>query len=102
LEVGITVLILITYDVSTTTTEGKRRLNKIAKICCNYGQRVQNSVFECDVDYSQYVFIKDKLLKLFDSEQDSIRIYNIGNNYASKIEHFGNKKSYDPEGVLLF
>ena len=95
-------LILITYDVSTTTTEGKRRLNKIAKICCNYGQRVQNSVFECDVDYSQYVFIKDKLLKLFDSEQDSIRIYNIGNNYASKKEHFGNKKSYDPEGVLLF
>ena len=71
-------LILITYDVSTTTAEGKRRLNKIAKICCNYGQRVQNSVFECDVDYSQYVFIKDKLLKLFDSEQDSIRIYNIG------------------------
>ena len=95
-------LILITYDVSTTTAEGKRRLNKIAKICCNYGQRVQNSVFECDVDYSQYVFIKDKLLKIFDSAQDSIRIYNIGKNYASKIEHFGNKNSYDPEGVLLF
>lgn len=95
-------LILITYDVSTTTAEGKRRLNRIAKVCCNYGQRVQNSVFECDVDYSHYVFIKDKLLKIFDSKQDSIRIYNIGKNYASKIEHFGNKKGYDPEGVLLF
>ncbi len=94
-------MILITYDVNTTTPEGRKRLNKIAKLCCDYGQRVQNSVFECNVDHAKYVFIKNELLELFDSEKDSIRIYNLGNNYASKIEHFGAKETYDPEGILM-
>ncbi len=94
-------LILVTYDVDTTTKEGRKRLNKIAKLCCDYGQRVQNSVFECNVDYAKYVFIKNELLELFDSEKDNIRIYNLGNNYASKIEHFGAKETYDPEGILM-
>ncbi|MED9852939.1 MAG: CRISPR-associated endonuclease Cas2 [Succiniclasticum sp.] len=94
-------LILITYDVNTTSASGRRRLNKIAKLCCNYGQRVQNSVFECAVDYAKYLFLKNELLDLYDSEEDSIRIYNLGNNYSKKIEHFGIKESYDPEGILL-
>ncbi|HHW94533.1 MAG TPA: CRISPR-associated endonuclease Cas2 [Mogibacterium sp.] len=94
-------LILVTYDVDTTTQTGRKRLNKIAKLCCDYGQRVQNSVFECNVDYAKYVFIKNSLLDLYDSERDSIRIYNLGNNYSHRIEHFGAKETYDPEGLLM-
>lgn len=94
-------LILITYDVSTETTEGRKRLAKIAKICCNYGQRVQNSVFECDLDASQMVIVKDRLLSVINAEKDSIRIYNLGNKYVSKIEQYGKIESYDPEGDLI-
>ena len=94
-------LVLITYDVNTETAAGKRRLAKIAKICCNYGQRVQNSVFECDLDASQAVIVKEQLLSVMDSETDSIRIYNLGKKYSSKIEQYGNKESYDPEGNLI-
>ena len=80
-------LILITYDVSTTTAEGKRRLNKIAKICCNYGQRVQNSVFECDVNPEQWTRLKSKLLQTYQPETDSLRFYMLGSKslIASKI-----------------
>lgn len=94
-------LLLITYDVNTTDRSGQRRLTKIAKLCCDYGQRVQNSVFECDLDQTQYLFFKDKLLSLMDVERDSLRIYRLGNNYRSKIEQFGAKQSYDPEGDLI-
>lgn len=94
-------LVLITYDVNTETAQGKRRLNKIAKVCCNYGQRVQNSVFECDLDASQLVFVKQALLNILDQEKDSLRIYNLGNKYREKIEHYGCKAAYDPEGVLM-
>lgn len=94
-------LILITYDVDTTAPEGKKRLSKISKECCNYGQRVQNSVFECDLDASLFVLVKKKLLDIIDVKKDSLRIYNLGNKYANKIEHFGIKESYDPEGELL-
>ena len=94
-------LILITYDVNTETVAGKKRLSKIAKICCNYGQRVQNSVFECDLDASQMVIVKNQLLSIMDGETDSIRIYNLGKKYSSKIEQYGNKESYDPEGSLI-
>ena len=94
-------LFLITYDVNTENAAGKKRLAKIAKICCNYGQRVQNSVFECDLDASQEILVKDKLLSIMDSELDSIRFYNLGKKYASKIEQFGKNISYDPEGDLL-
>ena len=94
-------LLLITYDVNTTDRSGQRRLTKIAKRCCDYGQRVQNSVFECDLDQTQYLFFKDKLLSLMDVERDSLRIYRLGNNYRSKIEQFGVKQSYDPEGDLI-
>ena len=95
-------MLLITYDVNTTTESGKRRLAKVAKLCCNYGQRVQNSVFECDLDNAKYVEFKGKLLKTIDEKQDSLRIYHLGNNYNRRIEQFGTKVSYDPEGVLIF
>lgn len=92
---------LVSYDVSTMDKRGRTRLRKVAKECQNYGQRVQNSVFEIDVDYGTFLKVKDKLLKLIDPEQDSLRIYYLGNNWHSRIEHFGTKTTYDPEGVLI-
>ena len=94
-------LVLITYDVNTETSAGKQRLRKVAKECVNYGQRVQNSVFECDLDAAKYELVKHKLLRLIDPHTDSLRFYNLGNRYASKITHFGAKAAYDPEGVLM-
>ena len=94
-------LVLITYDVNTQSTSGRKRLSKIAKICCNYGQRVQNSVFECDLDPAQLVLVRKTLLDVLDESEDSLRFYNLGNHYHQKIEHFGKKESYDPEGVLI-
>lgn len=92
---------LVSYDVCTTDVKGKSRLRKIAKHCQNYGQRVQNSVFELDVDYGTFLKIKHKLLELMDSEKDSLRIYYLGNNWEKRIEHFGAKETYNPEGVLI-
>lgn len=93
---------LITYDVNTTTKEGKKRLQKIAKECCNYGQRVQNSVFECDLSNEQYLIVKSKLLKIINTEEDSLRVYSLGKSYSCKIEQFGNNRNYyDPEGELI-
>lgn len=94
-------LVLITYDVSTVERSGRKRLAKVAKICCNYGQRVQNSVFECNLDSALLVNVKNKLLKVIDLEEDSIRFYNLGNNYNNRIEQYGKKISYDPEGTLI-
>jgi CRISPR-associated protein Cas2 len=95
-------LVLITYDVNTETAEGRKRLRKVAKECTNYGQRVQNSVFECVMDNAKCVFVKEKLLNIIDKDKDSIRFYYLGNNYKTKIEHFGIKSGYDVEGVLMF
>lgn len=92
---------LVSYDVSTTDNSGRKRLRKVAKECRNYGQRVQNSVFEIDVDYGTFLKLKDKLLKIIDQQEDSLRIYYLGNNWKSRIEHFGTKAGYDPEGVLI-
>lgn len=94
-------LVLITYDVSTQDASGRGRLRKVAKECENYGQRVQNSVFECLLDASQTLLLKDKLLSLIDEKQDSLRFYYLGNKYQTKIEHFGTKNTYEPEGVLI-
>lgn len=93
---------LVSYDVSTTDNKGKTRLRKVAKECQNYGQRVQNSVFEIDVDYGTFLKVKDKLLKIIDPKHDSLRIYYLGNNWKYRIEHYGIKETYDPEGVLIF
>lgn len=94
-------LILITYDVDTTDSGGKARLRKIAKECVNYGQRVQYSVFECLVDAAQCKQLQHKLLSIMDKSKDSIRFYYLGNSYEKKIEHFGVKASYAPEGALI-
>ena len=74
----------------------------MSKECQNYGQRVQNSVFEIDVDYGTFLKVKDKLLKIIDQQHDSLRIYYLGNNWKHRIEHYGTKETYDPEGVLIF
>ena len=94
-------LVVITYDVNTETAPGRKRLRQIAKQCVNYGQRVQNSVFECSLDAAQARTLKEKLVKLMDPELDSLRFYYLGNTYQNKIEHFGRKAGYDPEGVLM-
>lgn len=94
-------LLLITYDVDTTTAAGRRRLRLVAKQCVNYGQRVQNSVFECDVDAATAQVIKAKLTAIIDPETDSLRFYNLGNSYHKRVEHIGARPGYDPEGVLM-
>lgn len=93
--------VLITYDVSTTTKQGQKRLRRIAKTCLDYGQRVQNSVFECKVDPSQYVALKSKLLQIMKPEEDSLRCYNLGNQWQKRVEHFGQKQPYDPDQPLI-
>ncbi|MFB6468301.1 CRISPR-associated endonuclease Cas2 [Cytobacillus sp. Hz8] len=94
-------LILITYDVSTSSIGGQKRLRKVAKVCQKYGQRVQNSVFECVVDSTQFASLKIELLEIIDKKQDSLRYYRLGNNYKTKVEHVGVKESIDVEGPLI-
>ncbi len=94
-------LVLVTYDVSTQDADGRTRLRKVAKECVNFGQRVQNSVFECVLDASQMLILKDKLCSLIDKESDSLRFYYLGNHYQTKIEHFGAKHTYEAEGILM-
>ena len=97
----ILILVLITYDVSTQDSNGRKRLRKVAKECVNYGQRVQNSVFECILDSSQLLLLKDRLFSLINEKEDSLRFYYLGNNYRAKVEHFGSKASYEAEGILM-
>jgi CRISPR-associated protein Cas2 len=94
------VLVLVTYDVSTEETAGRRRLRRVAKLCVNHGQRVQKSVFECSLDASQFVAFRDKVLKEIDPACDSLRFYFLGNRWHQKVEHIGAHPSYDPEGFL--
>ena len=94
-------LVLITYDVNTEDASGCKRLRKIAKECVNYGQRVQNSVFECSLDAAQLRILKAKLLTLMDSDKDSLRFYNLGSSYKEKIEHYGAKQTYMPDDVII-
>jgi len=94
-------LVLITYDVSTETGEGRRRLRHVAKKCLSYGQRVQNSVFECNIDWSQYLKLQNELKMIINSEEDSLRFYNLGNQYYEKVIHMGTKPSIDLKGELI-
>ncbi len=94
-------LVLITYDVNTEDAAGKKRLRKVAKQCVNYGQRVQNSVFECILDSAQCVQVQHTLELLIDPEKDSLRFYFLGNRYETKVKHIGAKASYEAEGVLM-
>ena len=101
IEGGMPMLVLVTYDVNTTTPEGRRRLRQVAKQCVNYGQRVQNSVFECLVDQAQFLVLRKRLEEIVDPEKDSLRYYILGNNWKNRVQHYGAKKSFDPEGVLV-
>ena len=94
-------MVLITYDVNTQTPAGRARLRKVAKQCTNYGQRVQNSVFECILDAAKVRGVKEKLIRLIDEENDSLRFYYLGNNYKNKVEHIGIKESFDVEDTLI-
>ncbi len=94
-------MVLITYDVNTEDAQGRKRLRQIAKQCVNHGQRVQNSVFECVLDAAQWKVLQNKLLKIMDADKDSLRFYYLGNHYQTKIEHYGTKQTYEPEGILM-
>jgi len=94
-------LVLITYDVNTETPEGRKRLRHVSKACQNYGQRVQNSVFECEVDTGLLLKVKDRLIHLINTETDSLRFYYLGNNNSKKVEHFGAKPSFDVSEPLI-
>jgi CRISPR-associated protein Cas2 len=93
--------VLVTYDVSTTTPAGKKRLRLAAQACLDFGQRVQNSVFEMKVDPAQWTTCKDRLLKIIDSEEDSLRFYYLGSNWKRRVEHVGSKPSIDIDGPLI-
>ena len=94
-------MVVVTYDVSTETVEGQRRLRRVAKHCCNYGQRVQKSVFECLVDPAQWVALKQHLQKEIDPKTDSLRFYFLGSNWQRRVQHVGAHDSYDPQGPLI-
>ena len=94
-------LVLLTYDVSTNTAAGRRRLGKVAKKCVSYGQRVQNSVFECNLDWSQYQMLQSELKAIINADEDSLRFYNLGNNYSEKVIHIGINPSINLEGDLI-
>lgn len=94
-------MVLVTYDVNTENPEGCRRLRLVAKTCVNYGQRVQNSVFECLVDPVQLARMRKELESIIDPSKDSLRYYFLGSNWKRRVEHVGAKESYDPEGTLM-
>ena len=94
-------MVLVTYDVNTETAAGRKRLHQVAKICENYGQRVQNSVFECVLDPAKWVELKSKLVLKIDKEKDSLRFYFLGSKWKNRIEHVGSKPAYDPEGTII-
>lgn len=94
-------LVLVSYDVATVDRVGRGRLRRVAKACTDYGQRVQNSVFECELDPAQWVALRNRLLALFEKGEDSLRFYFLGDNWRNRIEHHGTKVAYDPAGPLI-
>ena len=96
-----TMQLLITYDVATSSEGGERRLRRVARVCLDYGQRVQNSVFECEVDPARFVELKSRLFEIVEAEYDSLRFYNLGADWDRRVEHYGVKPSLNPEGPLI-
>ncbi len=94
-------LVLVSYDVSTVDRRGRARLRRVAKACLDYGQRVQNSVFECNVDPAQWAALKHALLERYKEDEDSLRFYFLGSNWQRRIEHFGTKKPVDFEEPMI-
>jgi len=95
-------LMLITYDVATNDTAGRRRLRRVARLCQDHGQRVQYSVFECQIDPAQWTVLRTRLIEEIDEDEDSLRFYRLGSNWRPRIEHVGTKPTYDPDGPLVF
>ena len=93
--------VLVTYDVATTSREGRRRLHQVAKACQDVGQRVQNSVFECIVDPTQWTRLRLRLLELYEPSEDSLRFYFLGSKWRHRVEHHGTKPTRDLEGPLI-
>lgn len=94
-------LVLVTYDVNVETPEGRKRLRHVAKACKGYGQRVQNSVFECLVEPAMWTELKNRLENIINPQTDSLRYYFLGKNWRNRVEHTGAKPAYDPEGPLI-
>jgi CRISPR-associated protein Cas2 len=94
-------LVLVSYDVATTTSAGRRRLRRVAKVCEDFGQRVQDSVFECVVDPTQWARLRLRLLAEYEPREDSLRFYFLGANWRGRVEHQGAKPSRDPEAPLI-
>lgn len=94
-------MVLISYDVSTIHKQGRRRLGRVAKACLDYGQRVQNSVFECNLDPAIWTALKSRLVEEIDQKEDSLRFYFLGSNWKNRIEHVGTKCVRDLEGPLI-
>lgn len=94
-------MVVVAYDVSTETPDGRRRLRRVAKTCLSRGQRVQNSVFECLLEPAQWERLRHELIAHIDRETDSLRFYFLGKNWKRRVEHVGAKKTYDPEGPLV-
>lgn len=95
-------MVLITYDVNTETSAGRKRLRQVARKCVSHGQRVQNSVFECLLDAAQFAVFKSELTSLIDPDLDSLRFYQLGNNYKNKVEHVGVHPLVKQDGLLMF
>ena len=94
-------LMLITYDVATGDSAGRRRLRRVARACQDFGQRVQYSVFECQVDPAQWAALRSRLINEIDADEDSLRFYRLGANWRPRVEHIGAKESYDPDGPMV-
>ncbi|KOA54220.1 hypothetical protein BAAA27672_07220 [Bifidobacterium animalis subsp. animalis ATCC 27672] len=97
----ISMFVVVTYDVNTETPEGRRRLRNVAKTCMRFGQRVQNSVFECSIAPSDYLMLVSNLLEIIDEEMDNLRIYKLGKNYASKIESYGHDRHVPFDDIMM-
>lgn len=95
-------LMLVTYDVATGDSAGRRRLRRVSRLCQDSGQRVQYSVFECEVDPSQWAILRARLVDQIDKKTDSLRFYRLGTRWRGRVEHVGSKPSYDPDGPLVF
>jgi CRISPR-associated protein Cas2 len=94
-------MVVVSYDVSTSDAEGQGRLRRVAKVCKDYGQRVQFSVFECSLDPAKWAFFRDRLIKQIDPDKDSLRFYFLGANWRRRVEHVGAKKAIDPDEPLV-
>ena len=94
-------MVLITYDVETSSPGGNKRLRQVAKQCVNFGQRVQNSVFECLVDPAQFADLRHRLESIIDKDKDSLRFYFLGTNWEKRVDHVGAKDTYNPEDTII-